>query len=66
METLRARLALHGVQLLDSTADDGHPEWIATRWAMTRAFSDLASLEAFVDRVAGAAPQLQAAEVQHV
>ena len=53
------------MQLLDSTADDGRPEWIATRWAMTRAFADLASLEAFVDRVAGAAPQLQAEGARH-
>lgn len=51
--------------LHDTVADDGRAEWIATRWAMTRSFSDLATLEAFVDRVAGVASQQQASEVQH-
>lgn len=51
--TLIARAALGGIVVHELTADDGRPEWIATRWAMTRAFRDLDDFERWLDFVVG-------------
>lgn len=49
--TAQARAALAGITLHVLTGDDGRPEYIATRWAMTKSFSDLADVERWLDRV---------------
>lgn len=51
--TLKARAALAGVTVHTLQDDRGRPEYIATRWAMTKAFSSLDELAAWLDRVAG-------------
>ncbi len=51
--TARAQLALAGIELHESSADDGRAVFYATRWAMTRPLADLAAVEAFVRQVRG-------------
>lgn len=51
--TLAARCALASVVLHRIEDDHGMPVYIATRWAMTKAFHDLNELAAWVDRVTG-------------
>lgn len=45
LSTLRARCALLGIVLTDTEDDHGKPLYVATRWAMTRAFASLKDLE---------------------
>ncbi len=52
---LIARAALAGVRVIRSTADNGQPEWIASRWNLTRAFGSLEELERWLAVVVGAA-----------
>lgn len=52
--TCRARLALANVVLREIEADNGRPNWIAIEGVLTRSFTDLGELEAWVDRRAGA------------
>ncbi len=49
--TCQARAALVGATLVEIPSDDGRPELILSRWALTRAFSDLAELERTLDRM---------------
>lgn len=49
--TLAARAALAGVTLHAMRDDRGAREWIACRWHLTRAFSSLAELETWLDRI---------------
>lgn len=51
LATLKARAALAGVMVLDSKDETGRPEWVATRWALTKAFSSLDELAAWLDRI---------------
>lgn len=51
--TLRARAALQGIVMHDLKGDDGTPEYVVTKWALTRAFRSLDELEAWLDRVEG-------------
>lgn len=51
--TAKARAALLGIVVHELRADDGGPEWIATRWALTRAFRSVDELAAWLDRVEG-------------
>lgn len=51
--TAQARAALAGVTVELIEGDDGAPELIASRWALTKRFGDLAELEAWLDRVTG-------------
>lgn len=51
--TLIARAALAGVVVVRIEADDGRPQWIASRWALTRSFDNLDQLGAWLDRVTG-------------
>ena len=39
IDTLKARAALAGAQLLEIEGDDGRPVLILTRWALTRSFT---------------------------
>lgn len=50
---LIARAALAGVRVTRSATDNGRPEWIASRWALTRAFSSLDELRTWLARVTG-------------
>lgn len=47
IDTLKARAALTGAQLLEIEGDDGRPVLILTRWALTRSFTgdDLEALD---------------------
>lgn len=47
----QARAALVGVTVHALHGDDGRPEYIATRWAMTKAHGSLEELSAWLDRV---------------
>jgi hypothetical protein len=49
--TCQARAALVGATVVEIPSDDGRPELILSRWALTRAFSDLAELERTLDRM---------------
>lgn len=51
LATQTARGALVGVTVYAMRDDRGKPEYIATRWALTKAFSSLADLAAWLDRV---------------
>jgi hypothetical protein len=51
--TLKAEVALWGGVLHRIEGDDGAPLWIVSRWAMTRAFTCLEDVSAFVSRVTG-------------
>ena len=59
LATLKARAALAGVVVHDLEDDRGQPEYIATKWALTKSLHSLDALEAWLDRVAG---QTMAAE----
>ena len=60
-ENLRARAALAGVVLLQSTDDRGLPVYVLTRWALTQSLPDLDAVTAWLDRVAGLEPVLAGA-----
>jgi hypothetical protein len=47
--TARARLALVGVMLRETEADNGRPTWIAIEGALTRSFDGVVKLERWVD-----------------
>lgn len=49
--TCQARAALVGATVIEIPGDNGRPELILSRWALTRAFSDLAELERTLDRM---------------
>lgn len=49
--TAQARAALAGIALHILTGDDGRPEYVATKWALTKAFTDIADVELWLDRV---------------
>lgn len=51
VETAKARAALVGATVVEIPSDDGRPELILSRWALTRAFRDLAELERTLDRM---------------
>lgn len=51
--TAKARAAMLGIVVHVLQGDDGRPEWIATRWALTKSFRDLAEFEGWLDRVDG-------------
>jgi hypothetical protein len=53
LATARAELALAGIELHESSADDGRAVFYASRWAMTRSLADLAAVEAFARQVRG-------------
>lgn len=53
--TLRAEAALAGVTLHLCEGDDGKPEYVATRWALTRSFRSLDEVSEWLERVMGGA-----------
>lgn len=53
LATLIARAALVGVIVHRIETDFGGEEFIASKWALTKAFSTIDALEAWIDRVAG-------------
>jgi hypothetical protein len=60
-ETLRARAALAGISLIESRDERGAPEYVASRWALTKAFASLAGVAAWLDLAAGPERVLAAA-----
>jgi hypothetical protein len=53
LATAKARAALAGVELHAIESDDGRPQYICTKWAMTASFADMAQVEAWLSRVDG-------------
>ena len=53
LATLTARAAPVGIVLHSIDGDDGRPLYIASRWALTRSFSDLGEVDAWLTRVTG-------------
>jgi len=51
--TQQARAALHGITVHELRDDRGEPEYVATRWFLTKAFSSIGELTAWLDRVTG-------------
>lgn len=49
--TAQARAALRGMTLCCIEGDDGRPLFIASFHALTRSFTDLAEVEAWLERV---------------
>lgn len=55
VSTLRAKCALAGIVMHVSEDDRGQLLYIVSKWALTKAFSDLSELEAWICRVTGQA-----------
>ena len=55
LATCQARAAMLGVTLHALPDNGGRTEYIATRWALTKSFSELAEVEAWLVRLEGAA-----------
>ena len=53
LATLAARAALMGVTVYRIETDAGGEEFVASRWALTKAFCNLDALEAWLNRVTG-------------
>jgi hypothetical protein len=53
LETIRARCALLGIVLVVTDDDHGKPLYVATRWAMTKAFSSLDQVGQWLDQIGG-------------
>lgn len=53
--TAQARATLAGFTANLTDGDDGRPQLVCSRWAMTRAFDNLAELETWLVRVEGKA-----------
>ena len=51
--TLQARAALEQVVLLQTTNDHEQPLYVASRWAMCKAFGSLDEVEVWLARVTG-------------
>ncbi|MEB0059249.1 hypothetical protein [Variovorax sp. LG9.2] len=51
--TLQARAALSGVVVHNLKDDRGQPEYIVTKWSLTKALSSLDALEAWIDQMTG-------------
>ena len=51
LATAQARAAYWGGSLLALEGDDGKCHYVVSRWALTRAFPDIASVESFLDQV---------------
>lgn len=51
--TLQARAALRGIVLVESHTETGSVEWIASKHAMTKAFSSLAEVDSWMLMVEG-------------
>jgi hypothetical protein len=52
--TLRARAALAGIVLVESTTDHGDTVYIASRWALTKHLASLDDAEHWLNTVMGA------------
>lgn len=50
IDTARARVALWGGTLVTTDGDDGQPLYIITRWSLTRSFTSVAEVEAWLQR----------------
>lgn len=61
LSTLIARAALVGVIVQRVESDWAGEEFIATKWALTKAFNNMDALEAWLDRVAGKPAEEKAA-----
>ena len=55
MATAQARATLAGFHASLTDTDDGRPQLVCSRWAMTRAFDNLPELETWLQRVTGKA-----------
>lgn len=53
VDTLRAKCALAGIALVVTDDDHGQPLYIVSKWALTKAFSTLEELEAWLSQVTG-------------
>lgn len=51
--TLKARCALAGVVLIESTDDRDRPVYIVSRWAMCKQLDSLGAVEQWLERVTG-------------
>lgn len=51
LATAQARCALWGGVLTPIESDTGRPEFIVSRWSLTRSFDDLADVETLLDLV---------------
>ncbi len=51
--TAQARATLAGFHASPIETDDGRPQLVCSRWAMTRAFDNLPEIEAWLQRVTG-------------
>lgn len=63
LATLVARAAMAGVTVHRIESDFGGEEFIATKWALTKSFSSMDALQAWMDRVSGA-PGVKVADPQ--
>lgn len=54
LATATARVCLWRGILVVIEADDGRPQILITRWALTRVFADMDELERWLDTVTGA------------
>jgi hypothetical protein len=54
LATLRARAALAGITLYESTDDRDDRTYVVSRWALTRQLDSLDAVAAWLDQVTGA------------
>ena len=54
LATAKARACLAGITLHTLEGDDGRPLYVATRWALTRSYTELDEVESWLDFVTGA------------
>jgi hypothetical protein len=57
LATLKARCALVGVALVESTDDHDRPVYVVSRWAMCKQLDSLAAVEQWLAMVTGAKPE---------
>jgi hypothetical protein len=53
LATLKARCALEGVALVESTDDHDRPVFVVSRWAMCKQLDSLSAVEQWLMRVTG-------------
>ncbi len=52
-QTIRARCALLGIVMAITGDDHGRPLYVATRWAMTKAFSSVEEVASWLSGIEG-------------
>jgi hypothetical protein len=55
LATAKARAALLGATLVAIDSDNGKPQFVLTKWALTKCFDDISDVEQTLSRMEGCA-----------